>query len=127
MVRFFFCFGEFSPCLYFFLILGILEFTSFTGDLLCIPIACKTLEESNDLVTISNQSSYILLRFLRKFPFFFKLLMFHVKKRGIIPLFWVMNNEEEYQMAYEYGAMGIVTDHPVAATKYFQNKKVKLA
>ena len=63
----------------FFLILGIVEFTSFTGDLLCIPIACKTLEESNDLVTISNQSSYILLRFLRKFPFFFKLLMFHVK------------------------------------------------
>ena len=104
-----------------------MEFTPLHGDLLCIPIACQTLEESNDLVTISNESSYNILRLFRTFPFLLKLLLFHVKRRGIIPLFWVMNNEEEYQMAFEYGAMGIVTDRPVGATEYYTKKGIKLA
>jgi glycerophosphoryl diester phosphodiesterase len=108
------------------LIKGVLEFTSFNGDLLCIPIACRTLEESNDLVTISNESSYMILRLFRAFPFLLQILLFHVKRRGIIPLLWVMNNEDEYQKAYDYGAMGIVTDRPIEATKFYENKKIKL-
>lgn len=56
-----------------------------------------------------------------------KILLFHMKRRGIIPLFWVMNNEEEFQTAHDLGAMGIVTDYPVAAMKYFRQRKVDLA
>ena len=56
-----------------------------------------------------------------------RILLYHLKRRGIIPLFWVMNNEEEFQMAYDYGAMGIVTDYPERALDFYKKKNIKLA
>ena len=104
-----------------------MEFTPLTGDLLCIPIACETIEESNDVVSESNNPSYILLRFFRAFPFIMKIILFHIKRRGIIPMFWVLNKENEFISAYNYGASGIITDYPVKALKYFQKKNIKIA
>jgi hypothetical protein len=42
-------------------------------------------------------------------------------------MIWVMNNEEEFKMAYSYGALGIVTDYPVKAMRFYKSKGIKVA
>ncbi|RXG60943.1 Glycerophosphodiester phosphodiesterase domain-containing protein 1 [Armadillidium vulgare] len=41
-----------------------------------------------------------------------KCLFNHLAKRGIQTYLWVMNTEEDFKMAYEAGAIGVMTDYP---------------
>ena len=103
-----------------------MEFVPFRGDLLCIPLACQTLEEARDVVSVPNLRLYYGLRFFRKFPFLLKLIFFHLKRRGILPIVWVLNKYEEFDRAVSLGAAGMMTDYPESAVKYYRSKGVQL-
>jgi glycerophosphoryl diester phosphodiesterase len=39
-------------------------------------------------------------------------LISHLRKRGIMTIYWVCNYEEDFKRAINYGACGIMTDDP---------------
>lgn len=46
------------------------------------------------------------------FIFTSKVLIAHLRKRGIPTYFWVLNDEEDFQKAFDLGAEGVMTDCP---------------
>lgn len=45
----------------------------------------------------------------------------HLKMRGIMVYFWVLNTDEEFEMAFDCGANGIITDYPSKLIKFIDN------
>ncbi|XP_033323162.1 lysophospholipase D GDPD1 [Megalopta genalis] len=45
----------------------------------------------------------------------------HLKARGIHIYFWVLNNEEDFQKAFNLGATGIITDYPTRLKLFLKN------
>eukprot|EP00118_Oscarella_pearsei_P004348 m.18433 g.18433 ORF g.18433 m.18433 type:complete len:329 (+) comp27660_c0_seq1:2432-3418(+) len=46
-------------------------------------------------------------------------MYYHLKKRGIVSYVWVLNEEEDYEVAMNLGATGIMTDLPTNLSAYF--------
>lgn len=46
------------------------------------------------------------------------LLAYHLRKRGILTMFWVCNSCEDFERAIKYGASGIITDNPELLDQY---------
>jgi len=51
-----------------------------------------------------------------------KPLIWHLKKRGIMTMFWVCNEEEHFERAIRLGAQGIMTDDPYLLSAYLKKK-----
>lgn len=47
---------------------------------------------------------------LRCFNFFSRLFIPHLKKRGILTFYFILNTEEDYENALSTGCSGIMTD-----------------
>eukprot|EP01063_Lacrimia_lanifica_P041212 TRINITY_DN9562_c0_g1_i1.p1 TRINITY_DN9562_c0_g1~~TRINITY_DN9562_c0_g1_i1.p1 ORF type:complete len:365 (+),score=88.51 TRINITY_DN9562_c0_g1_i1:142-1236(+) len=45
-------------------------------------------------------------------------LFSHLERRGVVPLVWVLNSEEEFARAFAAGAVGVMTDYPSRLAKY---------
>ena len=104
-----------------------MEFVPLTGETYCLPIACTTIEKAYKRVSVSRSSYYYLLRFFQKFSFLYNLMFYHLKRRGIVVFIWVLNEEEEFNIAYMYGASGLMTDYPSKAAKYFKKRNIKIS
>jgi glycerophosphoryl diester phosphodiesterase len=63
-----------------------------------------------------------------------RLVFYHLKRRGILVFYWVLNNEKEFQeairvMIFKYflfqdGVHGIMTDSPTLLKRYLQMKNL---
>ena len=96
-------------------------------DILAIPIASLTIEKAKDNVSTYSSSSYAILQFMGAVPLLYKMLFYHLKQRGILVYVWVLNDKADYELAYNYGANGIMTDRPALAAAYFKKKGISVS
>ncbi|XP_027718578.1 lysophospholipase D GDPD3 isoform X2 [Vombatus ursinus] len=50
-----------------------------------------------------------------------KSLIRHLEERGIQVVFWCLNEESDFEVAYRLGATGVMTDYPTALRHYLDN------
>ncbi|XP_068919784.1 lysophospholipase D GDPD3 isoform X2 [Petaurus breviceps papuanus] len=50
-----------------------------------------------------------------------KSLIRHLEERGIQVVFWCLNEESDFEVAYGLGATGVMTDYPTALRHYLDN------
>lgn len=53
-------------------------------------------------------------------------MFFHLKKRGIIPILWVVNETEEFERGIKTGCCGLMTDSPKKLKEYLVANKLYL-
>jgi len=51
-----------------------------------------------------------------------RLMFNHFEKRGIQTYIWVLNDEEEFERAFQLGATGVMTDFPTRLTHYLEER-----
>jgi len=51
-----------------------------------------------------------------------RLMFAHLRRRGIQTYLWVLNDDEEYERAFYYGADGIMTDFPSRLSRFLENR-----
>ncbi|XP_051844902.1 lysophospholipase D GDPD3 [Antechinus flavipes] len=54
-----------------------------------------------------------------------KSLIRHLEERGIQVVFWCLNEESDFEVAYRLGATGVMTDYPTALRHYLDNHPQK--
>ena len=47
-----------------------------------------------------------------------KKLIQHLNDRGLFTALWVLNNEADFQRAYDIGVQGVMTDYPTTLRKF---------
>ncbi|XP_006877125.1 PREDICTED: glycerophosphodiester phosphodiesterase domain-containing protein 3 [Chrysochloris asiatica] len=50
-----------------------------------------------------------------------KSLIRHLEERGIQVIFWCLNEESDFEVAFSLGATGVMTDYPTALRRYLDN------
>lgn len=51
-----------------------------------------------------------------------KSLIQHLEQRGVQVIFWCLNEESDFEVAYNLGATGVMTDYPTALRRYLDNR-----
>ncbi|KAJ8679515.1 hypothetical protein QAD02_015302 [Eretmocerus hayati] len=54
-----------------------------------------------------------------------KSLFNHLQARGIHVYLWVLNNEDEFQRAFDLGATGVMTDYPTRLKSYLESQSLE--
>ncbi|KAM8780012.1 lysophospholipase D GDPD3 isoform 1-T1 [Rhynchonycteris naso] len=52
-----------------------------------------------------------------------KSLVQHLEQRGVQVVFWCLNEESDFEVAYGLGATGVMTDYPTALRRYLDNRR----
>ncbi|XP_037363213.1 lysophospholipase D GDPD3 [Talpa occidentalis] len=52
-----------------------------------------------------------------------KSLIQHLKQRGVQVIFWCLNDESDFEVAFNLGASGVMTDYPTALRHYLDNQR----
>ncbi|XP_036135917.1 lysophospholipase D GDPD3 isoform X3 [Molossus molossus] len=52
-----------------------------------------------------------------------KSLIQHLEQRGVQVVFWCLNEESDFELAYSLGATGVMTDYPTALRRYLDNRR----
>lgn len=52
-----------------------------------------------------------------------KSLIQHLEQRGVQVVFWCLNEESDFEVAYNLGATGVMTDYPTALRRYLDNHR----
>ena len=60
----------------------------------------------------------IFLSIVRFFNLISRLFIPHLRKRGILTFYWIVNDEEGWERAIGMGCKGIMTDMPTELRKY---------
>lgn len=71
------------------------------------PFSCSGL---NQLVAVVTK--WLIMR---------KSLIQHLEQRGVQVVFWCLNEESDFEVAYSLGASGVMTDYPTALRRYLDN------
>jgi hypothetical protein len=53
---------------------------------------------------------FVIMGILRCFNFFSRFFIWHLKKRGILTFYFILNEDEDYRNAIDKGCSGIMTD-----------------
>lgn len=48
----------------------------------------------------------------------------HLRRRGILTFFWVVNEEEDFRAAISIGSVGIMTDEPSKLADYLKKEGI---
>ncbi|KAG8513581.1 Lysophospholipase D GDPD3 [Galemys pyrenaicus] len=51
-----------------------------------------------------------------------KSLIRHLEQRGVKVIFWCLNEESDFEVAFNLGASGVLTDYPTALRHYLDNR-----
>ncbi|XP_075420830.1 lysophospholipase D GDPD3 isoform X2 [Tenrec ecaudatus] len=111
------CRGVWILLLYY---LGLLPFISIPERFLLIflpSIINRTYFPSSS--SLLNQ----LLAVLSKKMIMRKSLIQHLEGRGIQVVFWCLNEESDFEVAFSLGASGVITDYPTALRRYLDNHR----
>uniref|UniRef100_A0A8C6QQX5 Lysophospholipase D GDPD3 n=1 Tax=Nannospalax galili TaxID=1026970 RepID=A0A8C6QQX5_NANGA len=71
------------------------------------PFSCGWLNQLSAVVT-----KWVIMR---------KSLIQHLEQRGVQVLFWCLNEESDFEVAFNLGASGVMTDYPMALRHYLDN------
>ncbi|KAM9583362.1 lysophospholipase D GDPD3 [Trichechus inunguis] len=71
------------------------------------PFSCPGLNQLAAVV-----SKWVIMR---------KSLIRHLEERGIQVIFWCLNEESDFDVAFSLGATGVITDYPTALRRYLDN------
>uniref|UniRef100_A0A8C9DSB1 Lysophospholipase D GDPD3 n=1 Tax=Prolemur simus TaxID=1328070 RepID=A0A8C9DSB1_PROSS len=52
-----------------------------------------------------------------------KSLIRHLEDRGVQVIFWCLNEESDFEVAFSLGATGVMTDYPTALRRYLDNHR----
>ncbi|XP_012619773.1 lysophospholipase D GDPD3 [Microcebus murinus] len=52
-----------------------------------------------------------------------KSLIRHLEERGVQVVFWCLNEESDFEVAFSLGATGVMTDYPTALRRYLDNHR----
>lgn len=63
---------------------------------------------------------FVVLSILRCFNFFSRFFIWHLKKRGILTFYFILNHEEDFENAVSKGCSGIMTDLTGSLEKYLK-------
>ncbi|GBN01474.1 Lysophospholipase D GDPD1 [Araneus ventricosus] len=107
-----------------------LVFLTYNGLLPFVPLRESCLELLMPSVILKNPSMMIsrdkfwssYLVWLIDKLLMRKALFDHLSKRGIQTYFWVLNDEEDFERAFELGATGIMTDYPTKLRMFLDKK-----
>ncbi|XP_012587371.1 PREDICTED: glycerophosphodiester phosphodiesterase domain-containing protein 3 isoform X3 [Condylura cristata] len=55
-----------------------------------------------------------------------KSLIQHLEQRGVQVIFWCLNEESDFEVAFNLGASGVLTDYPTALRQYLDNRGAAL-
>ncbi|KAM6156042.1 lysophospholipase D GDPD3 [Rhynchocyon petersi] len=73
------------------------------------PFPCSWLNQLAAVVT-----KWLIMR---------KSLIQHLEARGIQVVFWCLNEESDFEVAFNLGATGAMTDYPTALRRYLDNRR----
>ncbi|XP_016074075.1 PREDICTED: glycerophosphodiester phosphodiesterase domain-containing protein 3 [Miniopterus natalensis] len=73
------------------------------------PFSCSGLNQLAAVV-----SKWLIMR---------KSLIQHLEQRGVQVVFWCLNEESDFEVAYSLGATGVMTDYPTALRRYLDSHK----
>ena len=100
--------------------LGMLPFFTFKNDWIEVPHAFRHYFES------SLHKEYFLARVVGYIfwieSFYFRLVVWHMNRRGIPVVFWVLNCEEDWNKGISMGANGLMTDYPKRMKEFLVSK-----
>jgi len=51
------------------------------------------------------------------------MLFLHLQKRGVTTYLWVLNNEDQYERAFNLGVQGVMTDFPYRLQQFLEKKR----
>ncbi|ELW66382.1 Glycerophosphodiester phosphodiesterase domain-containing protein 3 [Tupaia chinensis] len=71
------------------------------------PFSCSWLNQLAAVV-----SKWVIMR---------KSLIRHLEERGVQVVFWCLNEESDFEVAFNLGATGVLTDYPTALRRYLDN------
>jgi len=73
--------------------------------------------------TKENKGKFdMMVMFIKVINFISGPMIYHLKKRGILVTYWVLNHEEDFDGALKHNVNGIMTDVPTDLHKYLQKK-----
>ncbi|KAM7147777.1 lysophospholipase D GDPD3 isoform 2-T2 [Molossus nigricans] len=73
------------------------------------PFSCPVLNQLAAAV-----SKWLIMR---------KSLIQHLEQRGVQVVFWCLNEESDFELAYSLGATGVMTDYPTALRQYLDKRR----
>ncbi|ESO97696.1 hypothetical protein LOTGIDRAFT_103735 [Lottia gigantea] len=97
---------------------GLLPFIPFKESCLEIIMPCILLDTKKFQLNLNKKQGY-LVKFLNMIlmrPLLFK----HLERRGIHTFVWVLNSEEEFDIAFKTQVMGVMTDFPTKLKDFLQ-------
>ena len=50
-------------------------------------------------------------------------LFLHLEKRGVTTYLWVLNNEDQFERAFNLGVQGVMTDFPSKLKQFLEKKR----
>ncbi|CAI2373778.1 unnamed protein product [Moneuplotes crassus] len=99
-------------------IFGYLPFIDIDCDTVQLPLCTEGYKKCCTLEIKSALKRSLLLNFIKLTAYIVDPLLVHLQKRGVEPIFWVINRKEELEECLTYeGLSGIMTDCP----EYFIN------
>jgi hypothetical protein len=105
---------------------GLLPFVCIRQGVVDIPLATDSLKKL--VMKFAGDSCFktcllwVLFQVVNCFNFFSRLWIPHLKKRGILTFYFILNEEEDFATAIKTGCSGIMTDVPTKLNTYLKEK-----
>ncbi len=105
---------------------GLLPFVCIRQGVVDIPLATESFRKM--VIKFAGDSClkksllWLAFQIVNCFNFFSRLWIPHLKKRGILTFYFILNDEEDFETAISIGCSGIMTDLPTKLNKYLKKK-----
>lgn len=106
---------------------GLLPFVCIRQGVLDIPLMTDNFEKMAKSFSRSKCMScliFFVMLILKCFNFFSWFFIRHLKKRGILTFYFILNDEEDFDRALNKGCSGIMTDLTEDLEKYLKKKNI---
>lgn len=99
---------------------GLLPFVNIRES--CLEVFMPAVIEKNTSSMFHQNRSYRIIIWLLDKLLMRKSIFNHLEKRGIQTYLWVLNEEEEFDKAFNLGVTGIMTDYPTRLAAYLEKR-----
>lgn len=106
---------------------GLLPFWCIREGVLDIPLLTTgMIQMTEEMATSCGRKILVclLVNLMRFFGLMSRLFVPHLRKRGILTFFWIVNDEEDWETAVNMGSRGIMTDCPSQLHQYLLRKNL---
>ncbi|KPP71206.1 hypothetical protein Z043_109910, partial [Scleropages formosus] len=100
---------------------GLLPFVPLREQFLEVPMP-SIMMKLRDPCSITKRQRFV--SWLADTLLMRKALFEHLKARGIQVYLWVLNDEEDFQRAFDLGATGVMTDYPTKLKEFMEKRNL---